>query len=335
MPKQHVVAVVGATGAVGQEMLRVLEQRRFPVGLLRPMASGRSAGLPMAFAGREYPVEALEDADFAGVDLALFSIGAGLALEHGPRAAAAGALVVDNSTAFRMAPGVPLVVPEVNGSLLAAHPRIVANPNCCAVPLVQVLHVLRLLARLERVVVTTFQSVSGTGKDAMDELREQARTFLEGHETPPRVYPNPIAFNCFPHVDQFLPNGYTKEEWKVTEESRKMLDLPDLRLTATCVRIPVFRAHSESVTVEFDRPVTPDQARAALRAAPGIEVWDDPARGLYPTPRDGEGGDLTLVGRIREDISNPGGLSLWLVSDNLRKGAALNAVQIAERALLE
>jgi aspartate-semialdehyde dehydrogenase len=297
------------------------------------MASGRSAGLPLAFAGREYPVEALESADFAGVDVALFSIGAELARAHGPRAAASGALVVDNSTAFRMEPDVPLVVPEVNGELLAAGPRIVANPNCCAVPLVQVLHVLRSLAKLERVVVTTFQSVSGTGKEAMDELREQAGTYLAGRETAPRVYPRPIAFNCFPHVDRFLPNGYTAEEWKVTEESRKMLGLPDLRLTTTCVRIPVFRAHSESVTVEFDRPVAPERAREALRAAPGIEVWDDPARGLYPTPRDAEGGDLTLVGRIREDISNPGGLSLWLVSDNLRKGAALNAVQIAEKAL--
>ncbi|HVP39188.1 MAG TPA: aspartate-semialdehyde dehydrogenase, partial [Candidatus Saccharimonadales bacterium] len=211
------VAVVGATGAVGQEMLRVLEQRRFPVGELRLLASERSAGTRMAFRGREVAVEALERAEFGGVDVALFSIGAELALQHGPRAAAAGALVVDNSTAFRMDPRVPLVVPEVNGELLAGRPAIVANPNCCAVPLVQVLHALRPLAALRRVVVTTFQSVSGTGKEAMDELREQTGSYLAGSETPPRVYSQPIAFNCFPHVDQFLPNGYTKEEWKVAE----------------------------------------------------------------------------------------------------------------------
>ncbi|MBI5835779.1 MAG: aspartate-semialdehyde dehydrogenase [Candidatus Eisenbacteria bacterium] len=331
MAGARTVAVVGATGAVGQEMLRVLEQRDFPVGRLRPMASARSAGSRLCFRGREFAVEALEGADFDGVDVALFSIGAELAREHGPRAAEAGAVVVDNSTAFRMEPDVPLVVPEVNGELLASRPRIVANPNCCAVPLVVVLHALRRAAALKRVIVTTFQSVSGTGKDAMDELREQAGAWLEGRESPPRVYPRPIAFNCLPHVDAFQDNGYTREEMKITAESRKMLGLPDLLLSATCVRVPVFRAHSESVTVEFERPVTPQQALDALRSAAGVELRGEP--GAYPTPRDAEGGDLTLVGRVREDVSHPGGIALWLTCDNLRKGAALNAIQIAERYL--
>jgi aspartate-semialdehyde dehydrogenase len=328
------VAVVGATGAVGQEMLRILEQRKFPVGGLRLFASRNSAGTRLPFAGSEFVVEDLESADLQGIELALFSIGADLALRHGPRAAQAGALVVDNSTAFRMDPQTPLVVPEVNADKLRPRPAIVANPNCCAIPLVQVLHPLHRLAGLVRVVVSTYQSVSGTGKEAMEELRRQTVSLLAGEEDPPQVYARPIAFNCFPHVDGFTENGYTKEEVKVAEESRKILGLPELRMSATCVRVPVFRAHSESVCIEFARPVRPEEAREALRAVAGLEVWDDPSRLLYPTPRDADGGDATLVGRVREDVSNPGGIQLWLCSDNLRKGAALNAVQIAERVLV-
>ncbi len=327
------VAIVGATGAVGQEMLRILDQRSFPVDHLRLFASRNSAGARIPFRGTDTIVEDLEQADFAGVDVALFSTGAELAALHGPRAAKAGALVVDNSTAFRTDDAIPLVVPEVNGHLLAARPPIVANPNCCAIPLVQVLAVLHRLAGLERVLVSTYQSVSGTGKEAMEELRRQSVSHLAGEDDPPQVYPRPIAFNCFPHVDAFTENGYTREELKVAQESRKILGLPDLRMSATCVRIPVFRSHSESVTVEMRRPVTPGEAREALRGAAGIEVWDDPSRLHYPTPRDAEGGDSTLVGRIREDLSQPGAICLWLCSDNLRKGAALNAVQIAEHVL--
>ena len=327
------VAVVGATGAVGQEMLRILEQRKFPVGKLRLFASRNSAGTRLPFGGAEFVVEDLELANLEGIDLALFSIGAELALVHGPRAAEAGALVVDNSTAFRMDPSTPLVVPEVNPQALTPRPRIVANPNCCAIPLVQVLHPLHQMAGLMRVVVSTYQSVSGTGKEAMEELRRQSVSLLAGEEDPPQVYPRPIAFNCFPHVDAFTESGYTREEVKVVEESRKILGLPGLRMSATCVRIPVFRSHSESVCIEFDRPVRREEAREALVGTPGLEIWDEPGRSLYPTPRDAEGGDATLVGRIREDMSNPGGIQLWLCSDNLRKGAALNAVQIAERVL--
>jgi aspartate-semialdehyde dehydrogenase len=328
----QVVAVVGATGAVGQEMLRVLEQRRYPVSAIRVIASSRSAGTELEFAGGRHTVEALETADFKGVDVALFSTGAELALAHGPRAAKAGALVVDNSTAFRMDPAIPLVVPEVNGAELRHNPRIVANPNCCAVPLVQVLHALRSLSPLKRVVVSTYQSVSGTGKEAMEELRAQTRARLDGVDLPPVVYARPIAFNCFPHVDQFLPDGSTREETKVVEESRKILGLPGLRLTATCVRVPVFRGHSESVNVEAEAAISPDEARRAIAASPGLSVMDDPSRNIYPTALDADGHDLTLVGRIRVDHSLPGAIHLWLVSDNLRKGAALNAVQIAECA---
>ena len=326
----YVVAILGATGAVGQEMLKILAERKFPVRELRLLASGRSAGKAITYEGQTYTVEEATPGAFQGVDIVLASAGASISERLAPAAVAAGAVVIDNTSHFRMHADVPLVVPEVNAHDLDWHKGVIANPNCSTAPLVVVLNALRQLAPLERVVVSTYQSVSGAGKEAMDELRDQTADVLAGRPAKAEHIVHPIAFNLVPAIDAFLEGGYTKEEMKVTNESRKILGEPDLRVTATAVRVPVYVCHSESVNIEFQRPVSPVAARAALAAAPGVTLMDDPAHDVYPRPRELTGTDDTYVGRIRGDVSHPNALNLWLVADNLRKGAALNAVQIAE-----
>ncbi|MBF0627664.1 MAG: aspartate-semialdehyde dehydrogenase [Magnetococcales bacterium] len=326
------VAIAGATGNVGREMLAILEERRFPVGELHLLASERSAGSRVEFRGQELVVKNLADFDFAGVQVGLFSPGGSVSAIHAPRAAAAGCVVVDNTSHFRMDPDVPLVVPEVNPQAIADYKKkgIIANPNCSTIQMVVALKPIHDAARIKRVVVSTYQAVSGAGKAAMDELMEQTRSFyIPGHEVPPKKFTKPIAFNLIPQIDVFLENGYTKEEMKMINETHKILD-PAIRVTATTVRVPVFNSHSESVTIETERPLSPAEARAILASAPGIEVVDDPATLTYITPREAAGRDATFISRIRQDFSVENGLQMWVVSDNLRKGAALNAVQIAE-----
>jgi aspartate-semialdehyde dehydrogenase len=325
------VAVVGATGLVGRTMIQLLAEREFPVGDLRPLAS-RSAGREVELDGRRFPVaEATPDA-FEGVDIALFSAGADISKALAPEAAARGALVIDNSSQWRMEPGVPLVVPEVNPEDAAEHEGIVANPNCSTMQLVPVLMALRDSVGLERVVVDTYQSVSGTGAEAVDELEGQIRAHAAGDPVEARVYPHPIAFNALPEIDVFMDDGYSREEWKVIHESRKILHLPDLRVSCTAVRVPVFYAHSEAVHVETSQPITPERARELFAQVPGVVVQDDPRGHDYPLATSAQGRDEVFVGRIRQDASVPDGrgLALWVVSDNLRKGAATNAIQIAE-----
>lgn len=324
------VAVVGATGAVGTEMIEVLEARKFPVAALRPLASTRSAGGTVSFQGTELAVEVLCADSFAGVDLALFSAGADISKEFAPTAVKAGAVVIDNSAAWRMDPEVPLIVPEVNAQELARHRGIIANPNCSTIQMVVALKPLHDRVRIRRVVVTTFQSVSGTGKEAMDELMEECADVMNFREARPKAYPHQIAFNCLPHIDDFLPSGYTREEMKLVLETRKILGTPSLQVTATTVRVPVYVGHSEAINIETEQKLTANEARAILSTAPGVLLYDDPAHAIYPMPLDAAGKDEVYVGRIREDESIPNGLNLWVVADNLRKGAALNAVQIAE-----
>lgn len=326
----YTVAVVGATGAVGTEMIQVLEERGFPVGDLIPLASARSEGNEVTFRGQELAVKVLQADSFKGVDLALFSAGASISKEFGPIAVKAGAIVVDNSSAWRMDPKVPLVVPEVNALALAQHQGLIANPNCSTIQMVVALKPLHDAVKIKRIIVTTFQSVSGTGKEAMEELAEQTRKLLGMGEAHAEVYPHQIAFNCLPHIDDFLPNGYTKEEMKMVNETQKIFGDSSIQVTATTVRVPVFVCHAESINIETERKVSANEARALLSTAPGIQVYDDPSRNLYPLPIDVVGTDDVYVGRVREDESIPNGLNLWVVADNLRKGAALNAVQIAE-----
>ena len=324
------VAVVGATGAVGAQMIEVLEERKFPVLTLCPLASSRSAGVTVLFQGQEMSVRLLTKDSFEGVDLALFSAGREVSKEFAPIAVKAGAMVIDNSSAWRMDKDVPLVVPEVNAQDLAGHRGLVANPNCSTIQMVVALKPLHDAARIKRIVVTTFQSVSGTGKEAMDELMDECKDLLLFKQPRPRVYPFQIAFNCLPQIDDFLPSGYTKEEMKLVHETRKIMGDPSITVTATTVRVPVYIGHSESVNIETERKLTANEARALLSTAPGVQVYDDPAHAVYPMPLDAVGKDEVYVGRIREDESIPNGLNLWVVADNLRKGAALNAVQIAE-----
>ncbi len=326
----YTVAVVGATGAVGTEMIQVLEERGFPVGELVPLASARSEGNEVTFRDQELPVKVLQEDSFKGVDLALFSAGASVSKEFGPIAVKAGAVVVDNSSAWRMDPKVPLVVPEVNALALAQHQGLIANPNCSTIQMVVALKPLHDAVKIKRIIVTTFQSVSGTGKEAMEELADQTRKLLAMGEVQADVYPHQIAFNCLPHIDDFLPNGYSKEEMKMVHETQKIFGDSSIQVTATTVRVPVFVCHAESINIETERKVSANEARALLSAAPGIQVYDDPSRNLYPLPIDVVGTDDVYVGRVREDESIPNGLNLWVVADNLRKGAALNAVQIAE-----
>jgi aspartate-semialdehyde dehydrogenase len=324
------VAVVGATGAVGTQMIETLEERKFPVKRLTPLASSRSAGGVVSFQGQDLTVETLTKDSFVGVDIALFSAGADVSREFSPLAARAGAVVIDNSAAWRMDKEVPLVVPEVNPSDAAWHKGIIANPNCSTIQMVVALKPIHDQARIRRVVVTTFQSVSGTGKEAMDELLEECKALLSFQEARPKVYPYQIAFNCIPHIDEFLSTGYTKEELKMVNETRKIMGDASIQVTATTVRVPVYVGHSEAVNIETERKLTANEARAILCEAPGVIVYDDPAHKLYPMPLDVAGKDEVYVGRVREDDSIPNGLNLWIVADNLRKGAATNAVQIAE-----
>jgi len=331
-PSHLTVAVVGATGVVGRTMTQVLTEREFPVGELRLLASGRSAGRTLSIDGRTYEIgEALPDA-FDGVAIALFSAGADIAKALAPEAAARGATVIDNSSAWRMDPGVPLVVSQVNPDDLARHEGIVANPNCSTMQLAPPLMALRDAVGIERVVVDTYQSVSGTGGDAVAELEGQIRAHVAGEPKAASVYPHPIAFNALPEIDTFLDNGYTKEEWKVVTECRKILHLPDLRISCTAVRVPVFVSHSEAVHVETRDPVTPERARELFGAIPGVVVQDDPAGHVYPLATEAAGRDEIFVGRVRHDPSVPDGrgIAFWVVSDNLRKGAATNAVELAE-----
>lgn len=327
---KYVVAIAGATGAVGREMAEILEERAFPVSELVLLASERSEGERLDFQGKKWTVKRLTKDAFAGVDIALFSAGAQRSLDFAPAAVKAGAVVIDNSSAFRMDPKVPLIVPEVNPHAIAKHSGIIANPNCSTIGMVVALKPLHDAATIKRIVVTTFQSVSGTGKKAMDELAGQTVALLNFKDIETDVYPHQIAFNCLPHIDSFLENGYTKEEMKMVNETRKILEDDSIRVTATAVRVPVFRCHAESVNIETGKPLSPNEARALLAKAPGVIVYDDPAKDLYPLQIDVAGKDEVYVGRVRQDDTIPNGLNLWLVSDNLRKGAALNAVQIAE-----
>ena len=326
------VAVVGATGAVGQQMVACLEERHFPVSRLVPLASERSLGKTVTFLGKEIPVEVLNEDSFDGVEIALFSAGGGISKEYGPIAARAGAVVVDNSSAWRMDPEVPLVVPEVNPQDIGLYTKtgIIANPNCSTIQMVVALKPLHDAAQLKRVVVSTYQAVSGTGQKGVDELAEQVRALLSCQSTKTKVYPHRIAFNCLPHIDVFLPNGYTKEEMKMVNETQKIMGDDTIRVTATTVRVPVFYGHSEAVNIETERKLSVEEARQVLAKAPGVKVVDNPAKNEYPMPLDAAGQDLTLVGRIREDFSIANGLNFWVAADNLRKGAATNAVQIAE-----
>jgi len=331
--RQFDVAVVGATGAVGAAMLDILAAREFPVGNLYPLASERSAGTEVSFAGERLAVGDLAEFDFSRAQIGLFSPGASVSAVHAPRAAAAGCVVIDNTSQFRYEADVPLVVPEVNPETIAAYRNrgIVANPNCSTIQLVVALKPLHDAAGLERVNVCTYQAVSGTGRRAIEELRRQSQAVLDGGAVEARVYPKPIAFNVLPHCDVFLDNGYTKEEMKIVWEMRKILGDEGLRVNATSVRVPVFHGHSEAVHIETRGKLTAAEARELLARAPGVVVVDEPGESEYPTAAtDAEGRDPVYVGRIREDISHPRGLDLWVVSDNLRKGAALNSIQIAE-----
>jgi aspartate-semialdehyde dehydrogenase len=332
MAGSYRVAVVGATGAVGQQMVACLEERRFPVAQLFPLASERSLGKKVTFLGKEIQVEVLTKDSFKDIDIALFSAGGSISKEYGPIAAAAGAVVVDNSSAWRMDPEVPLVVPEVNPQDIALYTKtgIIANPNCSTIQMVVVLQPLHAAAKIKRVVVSTYQAVSGTGQKAVEELAAQVRALFNNQEVVKKVYPHRIAFNCLPHIDVFQDNGYTKEEMKMVNETQKIMGDPTIKVTATTVRVPVFYGHSESVNIETERKLTVYEARDILAQAPGVKVVDDPLKNRYPMPIDAAGQDLTLVGRIREDFSIDNGLNLWVVADNLRKGAATNAVQIAE-----
>ena len=324
------VAVLGASGAVGQELLQLLEQRRFPVAELLPLASPRSAGQSLGWQGRSLTIQPVEASAFEGVDLVLASAGGSVSRQWAPLAAAAGALVIDNSSAFRMDPEVPLVVPEVNPEAAFSHRGIIANPNCTTILLSLALAPLHASRPIRRVVVSTYQSASGAGARAMEELRSLSRTVLDGGEPVSEVLPHSLAFNLFLHNSPLQPNGYCEEELKMLHETRKIMGTPELRLSATCVRVPVLRAHSEAVNIEFHEPFPVEEARALLAAAPGVELLDDFDANRFPMPTDVTGRDPVAVGRIRQDLSEPNALELWLCGDQIRKGAALNAIQIAE-----
>ncbi|UCG84690.1 MAG: aspartate-semialdehyde dehydrogenase [Dehalococcoidia bacterium] len=329
MRKYH-TAIVGATGLVGQEFIKILEQREFPMASVHLLASDRSAGKKMYVNHREIEVAELSPHSFDPVDIALFSAGGEVSKQFAPIAAKRGAVVVDNSAAFRMDPKVPLVVPEVNPEDLEHHEGIIANPNCSTIQMVVVLYPLHKVNPIKRIIVDTYQSVSGTGSAAVDELNNQTKLVLEGKSALPHVYAHQIAFNLLPEIDVFLDDGYTREEWKMIHETRKIMHDEYIAVSATCVRVPVVAAHSEAIHVEFSSPMSPEEARSILADAPGVKVLDDPSISLYPHPWSAAGTDEVFVGRIRRDASHPNGLAMWVVADNLRKGAALNAVQIAE-----
>ena len=327
---QYNVAVAGATGAVGRKMLEILEERKFPVANLKALASARSVGQALPFNGNSLAVEELKDDSFEGVDIALFSAGAGVSHQFAPAAVKSGCVVIDNSSAFRMEPEVPLVVPEVNPDAIGDNPGIIANPNCSTIQMVVALRPIHDKYKIKRVVVSTYQSVSGSGQKAIDELQNQTKNILAGKAAEPDVYPHQIAFNCLPHIDNFLDSGYTKEEMKMVNETQKILGDSSIRISPTTVRVPVFYSHSESINVETVGPINAKEVRELLSGMDGICVVDNPESNEYPLAIDSEGRDEVFVGRIRDDISCENAINFWVVSDNLHKGAALNAVQIAE-----
>ena len=335
MPKSYRVAILGATGAVGTELLELLADRQFPLADLKLLASPRSAGRNVRFRGENLPVEATEEGCFDKIDLVLASAGASTAKVWAPKAAGAGAVVVDNSSAFRMDPQVPLVIPEVNPQAAANHRGIIANPNCTTILMAMAVWPLHQVQPVRRLIVSTYQSASGAGARAMEELKTQARAILNDERPSAEIFPYPIAFNLFPHNSPLNSGGYCSEEMKMVNETRKIFAAPELKVSATCVRVPVLRAHSESVNLEFDRPFDVEKAREILGRSPGVRLVEDWQANYFPMPIDATGADDVLVGRLRQDISHPCGLELWLCGDQVRKGAALNAVQIAELLIEE
>jgi len=327
------VAILGATGLVGQEFVRVLQQRNFPLDSLSLLASDRSAGKKILVGHEEVAVAEASNKSFKDVDIALFSAGAEVSRYYSPIAAQSGAVVIDNSAAWRMDPKVPLVVPEVNPEDIKLHQGIIANPNCSTIQMVVALYPLHKVNVIKRIIAVTYQSVSGTGTAAIEELTEQSKQVLAGQTAVPHIYPHQIAFNILPEIDVFLDNAYTKEEWKMVEETRKIMHAPDIAVSANCGRVPVFISHSAAVHIEFTQAFAPDEARRILAQSPGIKVLDDPAISLYPQAWSAQGTDDVFVGRIRRDVSHSAGLVMWIVADNIRKGAALNAVQIAEEMI--
>ena len=330
IPSPKHIAIVGATGAVGIEMIRVLERRNYPVASLRLLASPRSAGKSLEFRGEEILVEPLTEKSFEGIDIALFSAGGGISKEFAPHAVKAGAIVVDNSSAFRLDSQVPLIVPEINAADAASHSGILANPNCTTAITLMAVYPLHQAFGLKRVIASSYQAVSGTGARAIEELRDQVEAIAGGRSVSKEVYPHQIAFNVLPHVDSFLEDGYTREEMKMQNEGRRIMHLPDFNASVTCVRVPVYRAHSVAVTAEFEKPVSLEKAREVLMSAPGIILYDDPSKSIYPMPIECSGEDDCRVGRLRLDCALPNALTFWVCGDQLLKGAALNAVQIAE-----
>ena len=324
------VAIVGATGLVGREFIKVLEQRNFPMRSIRLLASDRSAGTKLYVKHEQMEVKETTAHSFEEVDIALFSAGAEISNHFSPVAARAGAVVVDNSSAFRMDPNVPLVVPEVNAEDIKEHKGIIANPNCSTIQMVVAIYPLHKVDPIKRIIVDSYQSASGIGSAAMEELVDQSKLALEGREVVPHLFPHQIAFNVLPEIDLFLDNAYTKEEWKMVEETQKIMHAPEIAISATCVRVPVSIGHSEAIHIELTKPMSPQEARQILAEAPGVRVQDDPGISLYPHPWSAAGTDDVFVGRIRKDSSHERGLAMWVVSDNIRKGAALNTVQIAE-----
>ncbi len=330
MVKSYRVAILGATGAVGTELLELLAERDFPLKELKLLASAKSAGRKIPFKGKDLTVEAIDDHSFDGIDIVLASAGASTSKIWASKAVAAGAVVIDNSSAFRMDPTVPLIVPEVNPQAAATHQGIIANPNCTTILMAVAIYPLHQVQPIRRVVAATYQSASGAGARAMEEVKIQTQAILNGEEPVTEAFPYPLAFNLFPHNSKLTEQGYCEEEMKMVNETRKIFGVPDLRVTATCVRVPVLRAHSEAINLEFDQPFSPVQAREILAKAPGVKLVEDWQANYFPMPIDASGQDDVLVGRIRQDISHPCGLELWLCGDQIRKGAALNAVQIAE-----
>ncbi|MBW4657494.1 MAG: aspartate-semialdehyde dehydrogenase [Drouetiella hepatica Uher 2000/2452] len=330
MPRPYRVAILGATGAVGTELLSILEQRRFPIANLKLLASPRSAGQRLKFSGEDLIVEALDNRAFENVDLVLASAGGSISKIWAPKAVEAGAVVIDNSSAFRMDEQVPLVIPEVNPEAAIAHQGIIANPNCTTILMAVAIYPLHQAQPIRRIVAATYQSASGAGARAMEEVKVQALAILQGQQPKTEIFPYPLAFNLFPHNTKLNDLGYCEEEMKMVNETRKIFGVPGLRITPTCIRVPVLRAHSEAINLEFDQPFSAVQAREILNHAPGVQVVEDWGANYFPMPIDATGKDDVLVGRIRQDISNPNGLELWLSGDQIRKGAALNAVQIAE-----
>jgi len=328
--KSYNVAILGATGAVGQTMIKVLEERNFPVNEIKFLASERSAGKEVEYHGMKYKVEAVCEEAFENVDIALFSAGGERSKKWAPIAASKGAVVIDNSSAFRMDPEVPLVVPEVNPEDVKWHKGIIANPNCSTIQMVVALYPIHKVKKIKRIIVATYQAVSGAGATAIEDLELETKAVMEGKYFYPRALPHHIAFNVIPRIDNFEPNGYTKEELKMINETRKIMHEPDIKVSPTCVRVPVYVGHSEAVTIETQEPITAEEAREILKNAPGVVVEDDPFNNVYPTPIEVAGKDDVFVGRIRKDLGFENGLSMWIVGDNLRKGAATNAVQIAE-----